>query len=108
MGASAGDDRTWAPPCRSSVICCPPKTDTCNMSPRRVCLYQILVKVGLHKKTFPSTGESPLRLPGHDAVLADAAVDRRAGHAERPGRADLVAALVEQGLDDRVPLDRLK
>jgi acyl-CoA synthetase (AMP-forming)/AMP-acid ligase II len=34
---------------------------------------------------------SPLARRGDDAVFVDAAVDRRPGHAQRAGRADLVA-----------------
>jgi hypothetical protein len=50
-------------------------------------------------------------LPGRrrdDAEFADAAVDRRARHTQRPGRPDLVAVVVEQRLHDRVPLDGLQ
>src|ERR1700744_5195698 len=57
----------------------------------------------------PARPPAPLgRRRGDDAVLVDAPVNRRPGHAERPGRADLVTAVVEQALHDRVPLDRLQ
>src|ERR1700742_3758959 len=70
----------------------------------------MLVRARPGAKAFPPAtwANRDYSLAGYDAVLADAAVDRRAGHAERAGRADLVAALVEQGLNDRVPFDRLK
>src|ERR1700722_17303334 len=45
---------------------------------------------------------------GDDSVLVDAPVDGRPGHAERSGGPDLVPAVVEQGLHDRVALDRLE
>jgi hypothetical protein len=38
-------------------------------------------------------------LIGDDAVLADAAVDRRAGHAKGSGGGDLASVVVQQGRD---------
>ncbi len=45
---------------------------------------------------------------GGDAVAADLAVDRGAGHAEVARRLGLVAVVVQQRVDDRVALDRLQ
>src|SRR6266566_3804227 len=45
---------------------------------------------------------------GDDSVLVDLAVDGGPGHAQRLGRADLVALVILQALHDRVPLDGLQ
>src|ERR1039457_3849695 len=43
-----------------------------------------------------------------DPVLVDLAVDRRSGHAQRLGRLDLVALMVQQALHDGIALHRLQ
>ena len=53
-------------------------------------------------------GRDPCSTRRDDPELVDLAVDRRAGHAERPGGLDLVAVGVGEALHDRVALERLE